>query len=114
MTHDQIKRPGEEQPKIAKSPYKFYEIVWDDATSNSESWVHLNDIDEVERVITRGWLVKETDRALTIANSISAQEDKMDTVGNVMTIPRGMIITQREIKVTSARPKKVKSDVPVA
>ncbi len=87
-----------------KIPYPLVEIVWDDATSNSDSWVHLDDISAPERVNTTGFLVKETEAAVTIAGSVAAYEDSIGTVGNTMTIPKGMIHSRRLLKFV--RPRK--------
>lgn len=89
--------------RAIKHPYDFIEIVWDDAVSNSESWIAPENILDPERVVTRGWKVKETPAAVTIANSISHQTAESETVGNTMTIPRGMIVSMRKIKVSNAR-----------
>ncbi len=86
--------------KNYKPPYKYVEVVWEDATSNSESWVHINDIVAPERVVTRGWLVKETEKAVTLASSVSLEEDFEETVGNTMTVPVGMIVSRRELRVS--------------
>jgi hypothetical protein len=86
-----------------KIPYPLVEVIWDDAASNSESWVHINDIVAPERVNTTGFLVKETDEFLTIAASVSAVEDYIETVGNTMTIPKGMIVTRREVRLVNVR-----------
>lgn len=94
--------------KAFKIPYPLVEIIWDDAASNSESWVNLSDIQEPERVNTTGFLVKETDEYLTVANSVSAEEDFIDTVGNTMTIPKGMIISRREVRIANVRKPKHK------
>lgn len=88
-----------------KPPYKFVEVIWDDAASNSEAWVHKNDLALPEQVITRGWLIKEDDRAIYIASSIANNVEFEDTVGNTMTIPKGMVVSRRDLKVASARIK---------
>ncbi len=88
-----------------KIPYPLTEVIWDDATSNSDSWVHLDDIAAPERINTTGFLVKETDLAVTIASSVSAHEDGVNTVGNTMTIPRGMIVSRRELRIVKSRKK---------
>lgn len=86
-------------------PYPIVEVIWEDAASNSESWVDLDDIAEPEKVNTTGFLVKETDVYVTVATSVSMEEDKIKTVGNTMTIPKGMIVSRREVRVTNARSK---------
>ncbi len=86
-----------------KNPYPLVEIVWDDATSNSESWVHLDEISAPARVNTTGFLVKETELAVTIAGSVAADEESISTVGNTMTIPRGMIVSRTALKIVKQR-----------
>jgi hypothetical protein len=88
-----------------KPPYKYVEMIWDDAASNSDAWVHKDDIQEPEQVITRGWMIKEDDRAVYLASSVSNIKDFEDTVGNTMTIPKGMIVTRRDIRVSNASSK---------
>lgn len=88
-----------------KIPYPLVEVIWDDASSNSESWTHLDDIVTPERVNTTGFLVKETDEFITVAASVSAVEDYIDTVGNTMTIPKGMIVTIRKVRLVNASSK---------
>jgi hypothetical protein len=87
----------------AELTYEYMEIVWDDAASNSATWVHLNDIASTERVITRGWLVQQSDDSLTLASSVSGDDHDIDIVGNTMTIPKGMIVEQRKIRVVNAK-----------
>lgn len=87
-------------------PYPFIEIVWDDASSNSETWVTADAIAAPEQVITRGWLVKETETFVSIAGSVANESLEEDYVGNTMTIPKGMIVARRELKLSTARPRK--------
>jgi hypothetical protein len=97
-----------------KVPYKFVEIIWDDASSNSESWANIKDIAEPEQVISRGWLVKETGEPgsiegyVCVAASLSNEELAEEVVGNTMTVPRGMIVSMRELSVRTTKPKKPK------
>lgn len=86
-----------------KIPYPLVEVIWDDAASNTSSWVHIDDIATPERVNTTGFLVKEEEGYITVANSVSAVEEGNDTVGNTMTIPKGMIISRREVRIINAR-----------
>lgn len=86
-----------------KPPYKFVEVVWEDAASNSETWVTTKEITAPEEVITRGWLVRDEPKYVAIASSVSNEDLEEDHVGNTITIPRGMIMTLRELKLTTAR-----------
>lgn len=88
-----------------RPPYKFVEIVWDDAASNSESWVAIKDVSELEQVITRGWLVKETVKFVCIAGSVSNEEDHEEIVGNTLSIPLGMIVSRRELSLSTVKTK---------
>lgn len=88
-----------------KPPYSFVEVIWDDAASNTEAWVGVNDIAAPEQVITRGWLVKETDTYVSVAASVSNEELHEETVGNTMTIPKGMIASRRELTVSTKKTK---------
>ncbi len=89
------------RPTAYKPTYPLVEVIWDDAASNSESWVNVKDITEPEQVITVGYLVKKTKTSLTVAASVSNEELHEDIVGNTMTIPRGMIVSFRELKVST-------------
>lgn len=85
-----------------KPPYKFVEVVWEDAASNSETWVTAKEITAPEEVITRGWLVRDEPKYVAVASSVSNEDLEEDHVGNTLTIPRGMIMTMRELRLTTA------------
>jgi hypothetical protein len=91
-----------------KPPYKFVEVVWEDAASNSETWVTAKEITAPEEVITRGWLVRDEPKYVAVASSVSNEDLEEDHVGNTLTIPRGMIMTMRELRLTTAREKQAK------
>lgn len=86
-----------------KPPYPLVEVVWDDASSNSETWVTSKDIAEPEQVITIGYLVKNEKKFVTVAGSVPNEALEEDHIGNTMTIPRGMIVSMREIRPTTIR-----------
>jgi len=94
------------KPRGYRPPYKLVEIIWDDASSNSETWVAVKDITEPEQVITVGFLVKETDKFVSVATSVSNEDLDEDVVGNTMTIPLGMIVSRRDIVAKTAIKKK--------
>lgn len=89
-------------------PYPFVEVIWNDAASNSETWVPIAEISGIEQVITRGWLVKETEAFLAIAGSVSNENLEVDQVGNTISIPIGMIVSRRELRLSTLKPKKEK------
>lgn len=92
--------------KTYKPPYPFVEIIWDDASSNSESWTSIKDIAAPEQVMTRGWLVKETDSYVSVASSVPNEDLHEEIVGNTMTIPVGMIVSRRELSLSTRKVKK--------
>jgi hypothetical protein len=88
---------------MTKLPYTvFLEIEWEDAASN-EGWVSKDEDTSPVLIVSRGWLIKENARYLTLANSIHKHSDS--EVGGTQTIPCGMIRLRRELKVTNARSK---------
>lgn len=91
--------------KAYKPPYQLVEVKWDDAASNSEAWVHKDDMEAPEQVITIGFVIKEDERAVYIASSVANDEDHEETVGNTMTIPKGMIVSRRNIRISDASRK---------
>lgn len=80
----------------------FMEVVWDDAVSN-DGWVEVDLVEPIPRVITRGWVIQDTPEKITLANSVFDSDKK--TVGGTQTIPRGMIVSYRKLKVTDASSK---------
>ena len=84
---------------------RYVEVVWDDATAHNESWVEEDEECLPATIITRGWLISDKPTHVSVASSVCHDpEDK--TVGNVATIPRGMIKTMRDLRVTTAKAKK--------
>lgn len=86
-----------------KPPYKSVEVIWNDAASNSATWVHVSEVQRPEQVNTRGWLVHDEPDFITIASSVSNEDLEEDIVGNTMTIPRGMIVSIKELRVVNVR-----------
>jgi hypothetical protein len=80
-----------------KDEWKFVEVVWHDATADS-AWCDEGDLPDLTVIVSRGWLCRETERAVTLAASIGGSKTKAE-VGEVITIPRGCIATVRELKV---------------
>lgn len=84
-------------------PYPLVAVVWNDAASNSETWVTLAEIAGPEQVITVGWLVKEAADSITIAGSVANEAIHNETVGNTMTIPIGMIVSRHVLRPAHGR-----------
>lgn len=89
-------------------PFPYYEVLWEDATANNDSWIHKDEEVTTALIYTRGWLVNDKPAFISIASSVSGDGDGEDMVGNVATIPRGMIKNMREVRVVAPRKKKVK------
>jgi hypothetical protein len=81
-------------------PYKLYYVEWMDAASN-EGWVSPDDDTSPEIIISVGWLIKETEVYITLANSM--HKNAAGQVGGTMTIPNGMIINKKEVKLSASR-----------
>ena len=76
------------------------EVIWDDATADS-SWTTNEESDWPDmRCVTVGYFVKENDRAIMLMDSMFEDADKKDgTVGGMKTIPKGMIVGVRVLRV---------------
>lgn len=87
--------------------YRYVEVMWDDAVSNSQTWAHLDDIAKPERIITRGWLVVDEPSYVSIASSVCGTDGVYEgVVGNTLTVPRGMIVDMFDISATRKRARK--------
>jgi hypothetical protein len=92
---------------MTRPAFPRIEVVWRDSTSNSDTWVGLDDIDEPEAIVSIGFLVKDTPTYIALASSVSADGGE-DSVGNTMIIPRPMIETVRKLKNITMRKAKEK------
>lgn len=88
---------------MSKLPYSTFLIIeWHDATSN-DGWTSPDADVDVEHIVSAGWLIKETEIYVTIAGSI--YRNSPSTIGSTMTIPKGMIVSRKEVKISNARSK---------
>lgn len=95
MADSKIKEP--------KLPFKTYmEVTWLDASS-ADGWVDQSTDLSPPRMVTRGWLYKDTDTYVVLVNSLSI--DDRTLVGGTNTIPKGMIVSSRILRVSNARSK---------
>lgn len=87
----------------AKLPYNdFMEVEWLDASSE-DGWVdHTTDLSPPV-MVTRGWLYRDEEKYLVLVNSLS--KDDKEIVGGTNTIPKGMIVSTRKLKVSNANVK---------
>jgi hypothetical protein len=75
------------------------EVLWVDAVA-SEGWHRRDDLPTPEaRVVTVGYLLRETPGSVVVANSMFADyEDEDGTVGGITEIPKGMLVEVRPLR----------------
>lgn len=66
--------------------WRFVEAVWIDSSSDGE-WTKERDLPEALTMTTRGWLVKETENAITLAGTFY-DDGGTWMFGEFITIPR--------------------------
>ena len=93
--------------KNQKSPspfdgWLFVEIVWHDAVSDN-SWCSVSKTREVARITTRGWLIKKTPKAVTVAATFGGAEEEELEVNQILVIPRGWLESVTEIEIKPVR-----------
>lgn len=84
--------------KTAKPKYKYVEVTWIDAISDS-SWLQEADFPLPAIITTRGWLVREEKDFITLAGTLGQEGD----FGEVITIPRCWANAIKELKVSSGK-----------
>ena len=80
-------------------PYVFEEIRWDDTVNNSD-WLASDDLPHVRTMISRGWVVFEDAREVTLASTLDPEGDNADgnhAMTGIISIPKGCIVGRREI-----------------
>lgn len=89
---------NEDKPGPPTRP--LVQVEWDDSQF-AGGWEHettLNPDYEMPVVYTTGFLVQETDKYLTIAQSMIFYHDVSNQLCGLMTIPRGCIRSIRKIR----------------
>lgn len=86
-------------------PYSLVEVIWNDAASNPNTWVSLEEIDGHEQVRSVGFLVKDVEGFIALAGSVSNEDVDDETVGNTLSIPRGMVVSMRTLRQGSVAKK---------
>lgn len=78
------------------SGYKHVVVVWLDIAGRDDAWMDISDAKGLKpgRMITSGWLVKESEDHIVIASSLDTQEG---LAGNVNAIPRCVIESIQKI-----------------
>lgn len=90
-------RKPKKQVPVKMRQWIFVEVEWVDAKSDA-TWCGHDELPNTARILTRGWLVRETDRCLTLAASVDMDESQRQ-VGEVITIPKGCVEIMRELGV---------------
>jgi hypothetical protein len=86
-----------------KPQYPLIEIWWDDAHCQIEQTL-VEDLAEDQDVCTVGYLVRETDRSVTIAAEVL--DGSPDAFRSATRIPKGMIREMRPLTRTKSRSRK--------
>jgi hypothetical protein len=88
-----------------KWPFKFVEVVWRDIVTCAR-WRSTMKPPAYVTVHHRGWLVQDADDCVTVCGSLTEcdEEDKLVdpddiySMGDSTTIPRGCIVSIKEVK----------------
>jgi len=70
---------------------RIVEVLWEDALASALDWTEDPDVDPMP-TYTLGYIIKETDKNLTLAQMINLHH-----VGHVVTIPKSCIIERTEL-----------------
>ncbi len=80
--------------------FKFVEVAWMDAVSVA-NWRSFDDLPEIVMCVNRGWVVRETDKSITLAGSLMFNgANAVSLIGDVTVIPKaGMVAKIKRLKV---------------
>lgn len=84
----------------SKKSLPYMEVTWLDASSQ-DGWIDENTDLSPPEMVTRGWLYKETSTYLVLVNTMGSDRDQ--GVGGSNSIPKGMIVSSRKLRVSNAR-----------
>lgn len=79
---------------------KFVEVEWADAVSTAD-WRSPDNLPRVIPCISRGWLVIDDEEQVTLVATMQQMDN--GHVGEVVSIPRGMVLRIRKLKVSYGR-----------
>jgi len=79
---------------------KFVEVEWADAISTAD-WRDDHHLPAVVKCTSRGWLLIDDDEQVTLAGTLQEGDD--GHVGEIVSIPRGMVKRIRRLKVSYGR-----------
>jgi hypothetical protein len=84
--------------KAKAKDWAFVEVHWKDAASLAE-WQGIGGAPKLAEVIHRGWLFSEDGDSVSLCAGIVLGKTGVIDVGDSITIPRGCIVSIREIDV---------------
>jgi len=79
-----------------KVKYRLVTYYWLDAQSSTD-WKNIDDIEDqtLALCLSTGYLVHETDKSVTLVSDFaSGNHEDIDSVGNLIVIPRACIIKE--------------------
>lgn len=82
-------------------PFTLVLVEWIDSHGEDHAWVKPDKVEERQPAVcqTVGYVVDETDTALTVAQSIGlGTEGHVEELGGVFTIPQGCVTRRHEIR----------------
>ncbi len=79
---------------------EYVEVIWEDALSTAE-WVERENLPDLARHVTRGWLIHKDEKKLTLAATLQIKGG--DSLGEVVTIPAGDVVGFRVMRVREPR-----------
>ncbi len=81
---------------MGRKRLKFVEVAWSDAVSTA-NWLSPGELPPVVDCVSRGWLLIDDKQQVTLAATIQVQDG--GEVGEIVSIPRGMVQKMRTLKV---------------
>lgn len=92
------------QPKQLMQ-FQLIKITWNDACSTSHGWVPVQDNYEPMPIESIGFVVGNSEKALTLAHSIAKTNTPVG-VTDPITVPWGMVQSLEEVKLMATKSKK--------
>jgi hypothetical protein len=88
--------------KFSLCDFPFIFVTWLDVTANERDWKCVEDINgELIPITSVGFLIKQTDKTIIIASSVSKDRVGEDVkVADEMIIPRSLILNIRSASPT--------------
>ena len=77
---------------------KLCYVKWADANGNGGVWEPIPEGEAVHLIChTVGWVSEETDEAVCLLQTVAVNPDDDDACFNRLSIPKGMILEQKEL-----------------